>query len=101
MQMKPSPSWEGEGRVRVGPPFEPRRCRRAAGEESGEVSAETVRAETLPAVRVEGRSPETRAELIPQAWPFELKGEALRRELSGSAAWLFELKSEALRRELS
>jgi hypothetical protein len=37
-----------------------------------------VRAETLLGVRVEWRSHEMRAELIPQAWQFELKGEALR-----------------------
>jgi hypothetical protein len=70
------------------------------GRGQGEGGA-VVRAEKLPAVRVEGRSHETRAELIPQAWQFELKGGALRRELSGSAAWQFQLKSEALRRELS
>ena len=51
--------------------FELRRCRGAAGDESGEASAEKMfRDETW------------RAELIRQAWQFELSGEAGRRGLS-------------------
>jgi hypothetical protein len=65
--------------------FELKRGRRAAGEEHGEARAEyDVRAETWPEVRAERRSREARAEMIPQAWQFEVSGKAARRELSGS-----------------
>src|SRR5713101_4291941 len=64
-----------EARAELG--FELRRCRGAAGDESGEARAGWIsgearaeiefRAETLPAVRVERRRREMRAELTPQA----------------------------------